>query len=700
MTTQLFPTATKREQARAFVAAAPASLDPFRITFDFRRVNLDEGIRAGLSVALIVFANAWVEWPPMMVAALGAWLAGVCDNGGPIRRRVVVLLIFGVSGALITAAGGLCRNLPLGALVPLASLTLAGLCIIRIYGQATQQVGTLLSVALVLALDRRLDLSEAAVIAAAFLGGSFWSTLITMVIWRIHPYEPTRRALGSVFTAMALLARDQRECLLARSAGEAAWAEHARAHRRRVREALEEARSIILQTVRARGPITRRARQTLLRLESADQAFGGFIALTALLEPGLSPAEQRIADRSLRRLRPALMALARAIIADRTSAPEIERAIAAIGTELLPLPARDPLRATIERILARLRAALIVATPPEPLPDIAGAAQPVPLRERFLGPLRANWSLESLALRHTLRVAVMSALALAITLHWFGTYAHWLTITMLVVLQPYFAMTVSRSLERTAGTVLGGSLAALIGLICRSDITMAIALFPLCVLALSVRQVSYGLFVMTLTPIVVLLSELGGGSGESEWFVAGMRALLTVGGGFAAVIGYFVLWPSWEPGRLAQQINAAIAAHGRFAAAELAFLLGEMPAEAVEEARRAAGLASNNLEASLARGLLERVTTEHLTQALVIDASLRRLAGRLSLMHHDPGLRTSVAKEDLRHWRNWALAALHTLAQGGAPIAPRPSAPRGKGSDSFTRLGQQIELMAETLYRA
>lgn len=228
---------------------------------------------------------------------------------------------------------------------------------------------------------------------------------------------------------------------------------------------------------------------------------------------------------------------------------------------------------------------------------------------------------------------------------------------------------------------------------------MAVALFPLCVLALSVRQVSYGLFVMSLTPVVVLLSEFGGSSGESEWFIAGMRALLTVGGGLLAAFGYFVLWPSWEPDRLEQQIKAAIAAHGRFAETELSYLLGQGSAAEFDEARRAAGLASNNLEASLTRALLERVTTERLSDALVVDASLRRIAGRLGLMHHDTELRAVVPKEDLSRWREWVGSSMLSLARGGVCHDPRPRAPAGKGSESFIRLAQQIELMAETLGR-
>jgi len=60
----------------------------------------------------------------------------------------------------------------------------------RISGQSALQVGNLLTVVAVLAMDRRLDLDEtglqeAGILALAFLDGSLWALLLTTVIWRL-----------------------------------------------------------------------------------------------------------------------------------------------------------------------------------------------------------------------------------------------------------------------------------------------------------------------------------------------------------------------------------------------------------------------------------------------------------------------------------------------------------------------------------
>ena len=131
--------------------------------------------------------------------------------------------------------------------------------------------------------------------------------------------------------------------------------------------------------------------------------------------------------------------------------------------------------------------------------------------------------------------------------------------------------------------------------------------------------------------MIVLLSELGQ-PGTGEIVIAFYRAAYTLAGGLMAVAGGLLLWPSWEPPRVRDDLLAAIGAHAAYADAELATLMGEAPIGSADTARRAAGLASNNLETTLSRALQEpghRFDRE-LQVAMVADAALRRTAGRLA----------------------------------------------------------------------
>ena len=124
------------------------------------------------------------------------------------------------------------------------------------------------------------------------------------------------------------------------------------------------------------------------------------------------------------------------------------------------------------------------------------------------------------SLRHALRVGLVAIPAVAISVIWAGPYQHWLTITWVLTMQPHFAMTITRALERIVGTIIGGVIAAGIVVVAHTPLTMAATIFPLAVTAMAVRQVSFGLFITAVTPLVVILSELGQ-TGASGWEIAG-----------------------------------------------------------------------------------------------------------------------------------------------------------------------------------
>lgn len=682
---------------RLLRAGPDANLAHLPVSLDLRALSVAEGVRAALSVAVIVAANEWIAFPPLSEAALAALLTCLCDAGGPIRRRVPALLAFAFVGASLTAGLVLLRPSSLAVVVPCACLVIFCTSFARIWGQSALQVGNLLTVVTVLALDRTASLREAGVLAAAFAGGSLWALLLTMGIWRLHPFRPARRAVAEVFRRMGALAGDLSGLIHAAPTLPAqvseAWAGHARGHRRYVRDAIEVARTLVLDTVRARGPSSARAGQTLIQVEAADQVFGGLIALSDVLEFA-GPATRATAARLLHTLRLLLASIADDTAMDLPPDDASRRAMVERMLNILAGIGRtDPALAGVATALVdRLGIAALLTTPAGLLPTREPGTSKW---SRVVQPLRANVTWSSASFRHAVRAAVAAGPALVITLSSGNAYAHWLTITLVLTMQPFFALTWQRAIERIIGTVLGGMVAAGLGLLVSSPLATAAVLFPLAVTAFAVRYVSFGLFMACMTPLVVLLSELGR-PGESGWVIAGMRALYTVLGGTLAVLGCAVLWPSWEPGRLSRELRGALDAHAAYADAELAVLLAEQPAAALDAARRAAGVASNNLEASLARALQEprRSARAGLEAAMVVDAALRRLAGRLSSFQHDPASVPGTA--ELRDWRDWLRLAFRALTDHAALPPGQP--PPGAG-DAMGRIARQVELMDGALRR-
>ncbi len=673
--------------------------------FDLRAVNVLEGIRAALSVTVLVALNEYLDFPGLMEAALAAWLACLCDQGGPIHRRLPAVIGFTIGAALIAATAGLARNGGVWAAVPVASVGLFCLSFCSIYGQATTVVCNLLGVMLVLALDRPLSFEEAGIAAAACLAGGAWATVLTMVIWRLHPYRPVRQAVGRSYRALAAMVQDLRRLIRRSAVSEPEWDAHALAHRRNVRGEIETTRGVVMETLRVRGAVSRRAAQSLIRTEIADQVFGALIAASDLLERPEQAPDAAQFERVLRRTRILLVELARGVEHDDVRANKrVDRALAGMIEEVARLPPDTPLRRIADVLLERLHAAVTLTGAAHLLHDgLSGESAP-PLWRRIAGPLRANLDWNSVSLRHALRVGLVAIPAVAISVPWAGPYQHWLTITWVLTMQPHFAMTIARAVERIVGTIVGGVIAAGIVAVANTPLTMSAVLFPLAVIALAVRQVSFGLFITAVTPLVVILSELGQNSG-SGWEIAGTRALLTLVAGVLALAGCLVLWPSWEPGRLFTEMRAAIAACGRFAEAELSAILGETTTAQVEAARRAAGVASNNMEASLSRALHEpgHANRFRLEAVLVIDAALRRMGGRLTALQLDTGLHQALTAADWRRWRDWIAASLRRLAESPASL-PLPPPPRlGRAGDTRTetlgRLARQVELIAGALQR-
>jgi uncharacterized membrane protein YccC len=395
-------------------------------------------------------------------------------------------------------------------------------------------------------------------------------------------------------------------------------------------------------------------------------------------------------------LRPLLLTFARIIVTDDPHAHRrVARSIDAIARDAAAIPAGSTLRAIVDRIGERLRIAHTMAVPANFDPGVTLGGQQLPWRQRVLAPLRDNLSLRSATMLHALRIVIVAFLALSYTMVRFNPYDHWLTITVVATMQPYFALTLSRAIERVLGTAAGGMIAAGVGMVYTTPLSMAAAIFPLAVGALAVRAVSFGLFMMALTPLVVLLVETGRPT-AAGWEIAMMRAALTAAGGIIAVGANALLWPHREPALLAPSVRSAILAHAQYADAAFADLLAPgLLTRTVS--RRAAGLASNALEAQISRVLVHpgRSSHDQLEAALVVDAALRRLAGRIAAMALDPQL-AAAPPEELGLWRAWISDSLTALGRGATTVAPRPSTGE---TDALSRIARQIELMAGTMER-
>ncbi len=168
----------------------------------------------------------------------------------------------------------------------------------------------------------------------------------------------------------------------------------------------------------------------------------------------------------------------------------------------------------------------------------------------------------SVAWQHAARLGVCMALAEALTLLVPLERSYWLALTVAVVLKPDFGSVFARAVQRGAGTLLGAVFGAVV-----------VALHPngwiLLVLAgaiaflLPITQVRhFGMFSTTLTPLVIILLEVGHAGG---WDLLLARMLDTVAGCVIVLVFGYLLWPGSRAPRIGGRLADAVDAVARYA---------------------------------------------------------------------------------------------------------------------------------------
>jgi uncharacterized membrane protein YccC len=304
---------------------------------------------------------------------------------------------------------------------------------------------------------------------------------------------------------------------------------------------------------------------------------------------------------------------------------------------------------TMRQIVEEVTIAEAVAAALErgaPMPDLArtvlAAAQGfTPPRvgpvQALVAPLRDQWGFQSISFQHAVRLAIGVGAAEAVAIGTGLPRGYWLTVTTGIILQPYAGATVERAIQRVAGTLVGVLIAATITALVHVPLALTIVLFPLTVLTFALRPISYGYFVLFLTPIFVLLAE----GLRSDPQLAVYRLVNTVLGGVLATVCGALVFPAWEREGLAEQLATAIDG-------DLAYLRAVIGESTTPEpdARRQMGLRNGNAEVAVQRLIGEGARSEGMFAAgTTIVAVLRRLGAAVSAISAERAAMPDAARD-------------------------------------------------------
>jgi uncharacterized membrane protein YccC len=574
--------------------------------FETERLGIAEGLRAATAVAGMVWLSQVTGRPLFAWGAFAAFWTCLADPGGSDRLRLKIMVGFACTGTLVAALVSSIAGIGPAVAAPVLFLVVL-LCMFgRVLGTHAGLVGVLASVVAVVAVDYPNPPENALQLAAIFLGGCLWAGFLCLVLWRIHPHRPARRAIAAIYRDLGYMVVDlEMVCRGTAASNDRLHAEH----RRTVRSTIERARLTVGQI--AAGHRNGTARRGLLTwLDGGDRLLAGLIALEYDVE---SHPENTDYTALAELLSPLAVLLAE--LAHQAQRPKPDWHGVQVGAGQLKRYAQ-----TSTGLYARVASSWV-----EALHDLVDGWQrraDASAETAVVAPSIAT-SIPPAVARHALRVAVAVIVAYGLSVALHLPYSYWGTMAVVVVMQPQATATWPRMLERVLGSIFGGFFAAGLWLMAPAPAVLALVIFPLAAGCIAFRSVNYTLHVLFLTPLFVLVADLidpGHGTG-----IAMARALNNVLGSVLGFVACLALWPETERQPLPEKLAKAAAANLAYAA-----LTADPTAskDAIEKARRAAGIASSAAEVVRERMILEgRRKHACLDEATALLDALRRVAG-------------------------------------------------------------------------
>jgi len=611
------------------------------------------GLRAATATIVPLALGDLSHQPALTWMAVGGWLSAFADAGGAYAPRASAMTSFGLLGALGLFLGSIASPAPGIALLFVLAFCC---CIVRSLGDSAATVGTLVLIAFCLGLGNHTAAQPALLRGGLLIAGCALSMALTLGLWPIHPYGPARSAISDCYEALASYAQALSQTAH-QTLGESEWHDLNRTQRGRARLLIEKARATLTEVRGNRQAETARGGRLLELFQAVDLLLGDLIALSDGLQAQAERGGELTLLLPLGKLERALHAAARAAELPKGTLAE---------TELLGL--RGMLRAAPMpgRVLADLGHALL--------------AQPQRSPAALRDILRTAVAPGSLDLHHALRMSC-TVTATALIAHALSLQrVHWALVTVVIILQPHPGSSFRKGLQRVFGTVVGSAAAALLAHLVHGPLWTALLLFPLSVLAIALKPVSYALFAAFVTPVFVIMAE----SAAGDWHLVSVRIIDTLLGGGLSLLGAALLWPSWEHQRLAP-ILATLLERNRDYLREL--MQPSATDSAVLLARRQVGLANNNAEAALQRLLDEPRPAARVQSIMSICAASRRLSGALAALWAQGASGAGLEPLDA------ALDELCLAAREERAPAPLPPLPATESQDERARALVQLAVL-------
>jgi uncharacterized membrane protein YccC len=422
---------------------------------------------------------------------------------------------------------------------------------------------------------------------ALCLAGGTWTSMLLLGLWVVRPYVPAMQIVANCYLSLSqfVALTSQRE-LNANEHQE--WTQRFLQAQDTVIQDLTSARSVWTTIWTRQKGANLRGNQLLVLIEDVNQIVNSVVALSEMLaiasEHQLFDQLQKEIQQVIEQLAIALQMLSEAIAKGKNSVHlgDLDRTVEALEHQWQVLRAQIfnqtinvqineyPDVVNIRKITASLtKLAQQIHTDADVVTDLIQGKQPS-IAQRDISPpaqskpsaiidtLRNNFTFESVLFRHALRLALITTFAELLASVLQLPRGYWITLTALVALKPNFGGTSETTVQRVVGTILGGIIGIILILLVKNPLAIAVCFLLLVFVAMSVRSLSYSIFIILLTPAIILLLNLISAGG---WQVGVLRIFDSFLGGILALVGSYLLFPRWEREQLPAQLEKTIRAN-------------------------------------------------------------------------------------------------------------------------------------------
>ncbi len=577
-----------------------------------------------LNVPLIVLP-LWKGFSYEVIwAAFGAYMLSLIDYRGSHYRKIIIQFIEAVL-IVIAALVGMYAGHSL--LLSVGGMFIVGIfaALIRNWSDYGSSIGVAVGFFYLFGLANPVDFSTSLNFAIYVFGGAMWAIFITMLSFPFTASNPLRRSVAKIWNENT----DYLDALILRYITEdkSVDAIAITAKEMDIRKAIDQSIDLFAR----RSKSTRLKAQhydMMMELRKTASLFGAALntlheALEALTGEELKPVKSSALYKTLSALAQATARVSIVIFTFRgedLTMARIRVKRCEIAIDLLEEACREiSLDETAKRNLSHLLASLH-KTHHYLQQTLAQIDEKLNFRKsdylenyklsfnHFLAGLRPRvliefvremFNIDSQQFRYALRVAIGLTIAVFIFKFFQIDHGHWIALTMIIVIQPYYGATRKKGVERTVGTVAGivvGGVVMLLPLPHQAFVGLLVVISFF--VAYFLRN-NYKVGVFFVTVMMVVMMQI---SRQGSWELIGWRLLSTLIGAMLAVVASYAFWPVWEKQRFPALFENALSQNRQYLRQVIAYFNRQLPAgESWHKSRRLAEAANNDVFACVQR---------------------------------------------------------------------------------------------------